>query len=202
MSGIRLLGGETDVSGEGVPSRGTDLGMSFVTNNVLYIQGHFNADGVSSANSSDQPDIGEVPVAIMGDTVTFLSESWKDNNTSLEPSAVTTEVSAAVVSGIRPPNVQGDNSYSGGAHNFARYLEGWSGKTSYLRGSMVCLYEAEVDFSKWSTTYYNPPNRGYGFNNLFKNGTFPPGTPLIRTYRRDNFREMTASEFSTTTSGL
>ena len=202
MSGIRLLGGETDVSGEGIPSRGTDPGMSFVTNNVLYIQGHFNADGVSSANSSYQPDTGEVPVAIMGDTITFLSENWNDSNTSLEPSAVTTEVSAAVVSGIRPPNVQGDNSYSGGAHNFARYLENWTGKTSYLRGSMVCLYEAEVDFSKWSTSYYDPPNRGYGFNNLFKNGTFPPGTPLIRTYRRDNFRDMTASEFSTTTSGL
>ncbi len=202
MSGIRLLGGETDVAGEGIPSRGTDPGMSFVTNNVLYIQGHFNADGVSSADSSHVPDTGEVPVAIMGDTITFLSENWDDSVTSLEPNAVTTEVSAAAVSGIRPPDVQGDNSYSGGAHNFARYLESWTGDTSYLRGSMVCLYEAEVDFSKWSTSYYNPPNRGYGFNDLFKNGTYPPGTPLLRTYRRDNFQDMSATEFATETSGL
>ncbi len=202
MSGIRLLGGETDVSGEGIPSRGTDPGMSFVTNNVLYVQGHFNADGVANANSSYQPDTGEVPVAIMGDTITFLSENWSDSNTSLKPNAKTTEVSAAAVTGIRPPDVQGDNSYSGGAHNFARYLENWSGDTSYLRGSMVCLYEAEVDFSKWSTSYYNPPNRGYGFNHLFKNGTYPPGTPLLRTYRRDNFQDMSAAEFATETSGL
>lgn len=202
MSGIRLLGGETDVAGEGIPSRGTDPGMSFVTNNVLYVQGHFNADGNVSATSPYQPETGELPVAIMGDAITFLSENWNDSVTSLEPNAVTTEVSAAAVSGIRPPDVQGDNSYSGGAHNFARYLESWTGDTSYLRGSMVCLYEAEVDFSKWSTSYYNPPNRGYGFNDLFKNGTYPPGTPLLRTYRRDNFQDMSATEFATETSGL
>lgn len=201
-TGVRLLGGETDVSGEGIPSRGSDPGMSFVTNNALYIQGHFNADGVSSATSSFEPEIGEVPVAIMGDSVTFLSNNWNDSNTSLRPNAVTTEVSAATVSGIRPPNVQGDNSYSGGAHNFPRFLERWTGDTFYLRGSMVCLYESEVDFSKWSTSYYNPPNRGYGFNNLFKDGTYPPGTPLLRTYRRDNFQDLSAAEFATKTSGL
>jgi len=201
-TGIRLLGGETDVSGEGIPSRGTDPGMSFVTNNALYIQGHFNADGVSSAASSYEPEMGEVPVAIMGDSLTFLSENWNDADTSWKPNAVTTEVSAAAVSGIRPPNVQGDNSYSGGAHNFPRFLESWTGDTFYLRGSMVCLYECEVDFSKWSTSYYNPPNRGYGFNYLFKDGTYPPGTPLLRTYRRDNYQKMTAAEFLSETSGL
>lgn len=201
-TGIRLLGGETDVSGEGIPSRGTDPGMSFVTNNALYIQGHFNADGISSAASSYEPEMGEVPVAIMGDSLTFLSENWNDADTSWKPNAVTTEVSAAAVSGIRPPDVQGDDSYSGGAHNFPRFLERWTGDTFYLRGSMVCLYECEVDFSKWSTSYYSPPNRGYGFNNLFKDGTYPPGTPLLRTYRRDNYQKMNAAEFASETSGL
>ncbi len=201
-TGIRLLGGETDVAGEGIPSRGTDPGMSFVTNNALYIEGHFNADGNASTASSYEPEIGEVPVAIMGDSVTFLSVNWDDSDTSLEPNAATTEVAAAAVSGICPPDKLGDDSYSGGAHNFPRFPERWTGDTFYLRGSMICLYECEVDDSKWSTSYYDPPNRGYGFNDLFKSGTYPPGTPFLRTYRRDNFVDMNAAEYATATSGL
>ncbi len=201
-TGVRLFGGETDVANEGIPSRGSDPGMSFVTNNALYIRGHFNADGVTTADSSHTPAIGEVPVAVMGDSVTFLSENWNDAITASNPVATTTEVSAAAVAGIRPPNVQGDNSYSGGAHNFPRFLENWSGQTFYLRGSMVCLYESEVDFSTWDTSYYSPPNRGYGFNNLFATGTYPPGTPLLRTYRRENYTNLSAAEFASQTSGL
>jgi len=138
----------------------------------------------------------------MGDSVTFLSESWNDAITVSNPIATTTEVAAAAVAGIRPPNVQGDNSYSGGAHNFPRFLENWSAQTFYLRGSMVCLYESEVDFSTWDTSYYSPPNRGYGFNDLFATGTYPPGTPLLRTYRRENYTNLSAAEFASQTSGL
>jgi len=201
-TGVRLYGGETDVSGEGIPSRGSDPGATFATNNAMYILGHFNADGSTSTVSSHLPETGEVPVAIMGDSITFLSESWNDSVTSLEPSASTTEVSAAAVSGTRPPNVQGDDTYSGGAHNFPRFLESWTGDTFYLRGSMVCLYESEVDFSVWSTSYYDPPNRGYGYNQLFATGTYPPGTPLLRTYRRENYQNMSAANFESTVSNL
>jgi len=201
-TGVRLYGGETDVTGEGIPSRGSDPGMSFVTNNALYVRGHFNTDGNTSTTSSYTPEAGEVPVAVMGDSITFLSESWDDSDTSVKPPASTTEVSAAAVSGIRPPDVQGDGSFSGGAHNFPRFLENWSGNTFFLRGSMVCLYESEVDFSTWSTSYYSPPNRGYGFNDLFASGTYPPGTPLLRTYRRESYRNLNASEYTSLTSGL
>lgn len=202
MTGIRLFGAETDVAGEGIPSRGTDPGMSFVTNNALYVQGHYNADGHMSSSSAYEPEIGEVPAAIMADSITYLSENWDDSDTSVKPDASSTEVAAATVSGIRPSNVQGDGNQSGGNENFPRFLEKWSGDTFNLRGSMVCLYESEVDFSVWSTSYYSPPKRGYGFNNLFKLGVYPPGTPLIRTYRRDNFQDMTAAEFTSETSGL
>ena len=201
-TGIRLIGAETDVAGEGIPSRGLEPGMSFVTNNALYIQGHYNADGQMSSNSAYDPDWGEVPAAIMGDSITYLSENWDDSDTSVKPNASSTEVSAATVSGIRPSNVLGDGNQSGGNENFPRFLEKWSGNTFYLRGSMVCLYESEVDFSIWSTSYYSPPKRKYGFNNLFKTGVYPPGTPLLRTYRRDNFQDMTATEFASETSGL
>ena len=212
-TGIRLFGGDTDEVGQGIPSLGFDPGMSFVTNNALYIQGNFNADGVTNGTSSHLPETNEVPVAVMGDSVSFLSKNWSDshyapdsdtgNVSNTKPNADTTEYAIAVVGGIRPGNVQGDGSLSGGNENFPRFLEKWSGKTFYLRGSLVCLYESEVDFSQWNTSnYYSPPNRAYGFNDLFKNGTYPPGTPLLRTYRRTSYESMSKAEFTTATSSL
>src|SRR5690606_33347364 len=49
QSGIRLWGGKTgdEYDKEGIPSRGKDEGLSFATNNAVYIKGHFNADGVT-----------------------------------------------------------------------------------------------------------------------------------------------------------
>ncbi len=202
-TGIRLYGAETDVVGQGVPSRGSDPGMSFVTNNALYIRGHFNADGAVSAVSSHAPETGEVPVAVMGDSVSFLSANWNDAVTTMSPAATTTEYSLAVVGGIRPSNVQGDGTYSGGNENFPRFLENWSGQYFYIRTSMVSLFESEVDNSIWgNVSYYSPPNRAYGYNELFAAGAYPPGTPLLRTYRRANYTGLTAAEFSSQTSGL
>ena len=212
-TGIRLLGGDTDEVGQGIPSLGFDPGMSFVTNNALYIQGHFNADGITNGTSSHNPETNEVPVAVMGDSVSFLSQNWSDSHyapdpdtgyvTNNNPYAGTTEYAIAVVGGIRPGNVQGDNSLSGGNENFPRFLEKWSGKTFYLRGSLVCLYESEVDFSQWGTSsYYSPPKRAYGFNDLFKNGIYPPGTPRVRTYRRTAYASMSKDEFASATSEL
>ncbi len=180
--------------------------MTFATNNVLYVQGHFNADGdTSSGDSAYQAEIAdELPVALMGDAVTFLSVDFTDAGIAAnnEPNADTTEVSAAVVSGTRPPNKQGDDTYSGGAHNFPRFLESWSGETFYIRGSLVCLYECEIDDSTWSTQYYNPPSRGYGFNSLFAEGTYPPGTPILRAYRRINYTNISQHEYNTAIAAL
>lgn len=203
FSGIRLHGAETDVPSEGIPSRGFNPGMSFVTNNALYLRGHFNSDGYTATTSAYTPETGEVPVAVMADSVIFLSENWDDSVTSMIPPAVTTEYATAVVGGIRPSNVQGDGSQSGGNENFPRFLENWGGEDFYLRGSMVCLYESEVDFSIWGhTSYYRPPYREYGFNKLFATGAYPPGTPLFRTYRRTNYTNLLPSKFNTVTSSL
>ncbi len=195
-SGVRLRYAQVGVSEEGIPSRGHDPGMTFVTNNVMYVQGHFNSDGSMSVSSSQTPEVNEVPVALMADAVTFLSESWDDDHPDMgdKPDASSTEVSAAVVSGIRPPNVQGDDTRSGGAHNFPRFLESWSGDTFYLRGSMVCLYECEIDRSEWNTSYYSPPNRAWGYNTLFDTYDVP-GEPRIRTYKRINHRSLSEAEY-------
>lgn len=199
-SGVRLWGGQTDRSGQGIPSLGADPGMSFATNNALYVKGHFNADGTlhdtsSSGNSSVVPEAGEVPVALYGDSVTILSESWDDSVTTKKPNASSTEIAAAIVSGLIPTDAAGNGRSSGGVHNFPRFLERWSSKDLYIRGALVCLYESEVDNSAWRIDYYSPPRRKWGFSQLFLNGTFPPGTPLLRSYRRINYTDLSESEY-------
>lgn len=199
-SGVRLWGGETDVSGQGIPSLGADAGMSFATNNALYVRGHFNADGNmhetwSSQNSAVVPEAGEVPVALYGDSITILSNQWDDSVTSNRPVASSTEISAAIVSGLIPSDADNNGKSSGGVHNFPRFLEKWSGKNLYIRGSLVCLYESEVDDSAWQINYYSPPGRKWGFNELFLNGVFPPGTPLLRTYRRVDYTDLSKAEY-------
>lgn len=207
-SGIRLYGGSTasSATGQGIPSKGTDTGFTVATNNALYVRGDFNADGVIESDSATAIDDGnEVPVSLMADTVTFLSNSWDDTIITQKPVASNTEVSAAVISGITAPYttrngvIHGEN---GGAHNFPRFLENWGGKTFAIRGSLVAMWEPEVDWSKFGGSYYSPPKREYGFNDLFKQGTFPPGTPMLRDYRRQNFRLITKTEFDQAVLGL
>lgn len=201
FTGLRLINGKTGVSGSGVPSRGTDKGFTLATNNALYVKGHFNADGNIGTNSATVPETGEVPCALFGDSVTLLSTNWDDGVETKKPDAADTEVAAAIVTGIRPSGAKGLAEGSGGAHNLPRFLEDWGGKKNVIRGSLVCLYESEVDFTIWSVDYYAPPNRNWGFSQLFRDGTFPPGTPLLRSYWRSDYRELTATEYASALAG-
>lgn len=201
-TGIRLYNGDTDETGQGIPSRGSDPGMTFATNNALYLRGHFNADGSlhqqgNASHSAVVPEDDEVPVAVFADSVTILSAAWDDatSHTTNKPQAADTEVAAAIVSGLIPTDAGGNGASSGGVHNFPRFLEKWSNKDMFIRGSMVALYESEVDTSTWSIAYYSPPRRKWGFNNLFKEGYYPPGTPLLRTYRRVDYKELSEEEY-------
>lgn len=105
-----------------------------------------------------------------------------------------TEISAALLTGIVPSNKNGSNQYSGGAHNFPRLLEAWSGALA-IRGSMVALFESRVATEPWSIRVYNAPARYWGFSELFAQGRYPPQTPRVRTYRRVDFRDVTAAEY-------
>ncbi|MCH6256567.1 hypothetical protein MLD52_08415 [Puniceicoccaceae bacterium K14] len=210
-TGIRLWGGDTDESGQGIPSRGTDPGMTFATNNALYIKGNFNADGVlhqesSSEHSAIEPEAGEVPVAVMGDTVTFISDIFDEasSHTTKNPNAPSAgmEVAVGIVAGIVPSNAEGNNKLSGGAHNFPRFLEKWSGKDFFIRGSLVCLYESEVDRGTYGGGYYSPPNRKWGFSEQYREGVYPPGTPLLRDMVRVDYRTLNKTEYETAIASL
>jgi hypothetical protein len=111
-------------------------------------------------------------------------------------------VNTAILGGIVPSQKYTSTEESGGSHNFPRFLENWGSVVFRYRGSMVCLYESEIANQTWSTSYYSPPNREWGFYNQFAKGIYPPGTPSSRSYYRVNFSYMTQAQYNTATTGL
>jgi hypothetical protein len=167
-------------------------GLTVASNNPIYIQGDFNTGGNPPSNSGNAADAvtpqvagyTRAPVSILADAITVLSNSWNDNLAGTAPNASNTTVNAAIVSGIVPTApVGGDGSYSGGAENFPRFLENWSGKTFTYYGSMVELYKSQQATGKWtnSPTVYSPPTRQWYFDNNFKIKP-PPGTIMLYSY--------------------
>lgn len=194
---------------------GYDEGFTLATNGQLYVKGHFNSDGLSSTGSSTETDDGvvigsvEPPASLFADAITILSNNFTDSKSKLSPSqrtATYTEVSAALVTGLLPtiPGVSGGHS-SGGAHNLPRFLEKWSSKEFRYRGSLVALYESEAGYKPMTSSFsswYSPPIRNWGFNDLFASGFYPPGTPNVRDFRRTDFRFMTETEYNAALEGL
>jgi len=179
---------------------GRNPGFTIATNNTMYVKGHYNADGLASTGSSTAPDSSsnpEPPAALVADAIMPLSEGYGFlASKQVRPRASGfTEFNAAMIQGLRPTGKGGDNSISGGNHNFPRFLENWQNIEFRYRGSMVALYESEIATQGTDTAYYHPPNRNWGFYDLFAQGIYPPGTPFMRSFRKINFRSLTASEY-------
>jgi hypothetical protein len=180
-----------------------DRGFTLATNNTLYVRGHFNADGNLATPSgvafteSDSVAAPDPPVALAADAITILSPNWSlANSVNTNPVAHHTEFCAAIVCGLMPTNKGGATVSSGGSHNFPRFLENWGGKTFRYRGSLVALFESEIQNQRWSTGYYSPPARQWGFFSEFARGNYPPGTPNVRSFRKVDFRFLTPAEFA------
>jgi hypothetical protein len=192
--GIRIKGGSK------IPSTGNynSMGLTIVSNNPVYVQGDFNTGGTGPAVPSNvdgsysnpanppNPQVSgytRAACSILGDAVTITSSGWAGASGALDASANTT-VNAAIVSGIVPTSpVGGDGAYSGGAENFPRFLEDWSGKMFTYYGSMVELFKSQQSVGKWSNniTVYSPPNRQWFFDNNFKIKP-PPGSIMVYSY--------------------
>lgn len=195
--------GSSYVPGIPAPSWSSATGTTVATNNTMYIYGHYNADGSSSTGSMSAVDNSIEPAAsLVADSITFLSPNWVDANSmksysSYRVASSFTEVSAAIISGIVPTNSDGKKCRSGAVNNLPRFLENFSNRTFRYRGSMVVLYKSELGSENFATgTYYNPPIRNWGFNSLFENGVYPPGTPNIRTYKRVDSKYLSADEWA------
>lgn len=213
------------INGQQLPNpsfaQGVDIyGTTIATNAPVYVEGNYNANGVRESDAETSPDAPyadlyrpntkyeEAAAAIIGDAVNFLSTDWEDDSSweGLSNRRIgnnPTEVSAAIISGIVPTGKGGNTQYSGGVENFPRFLEDWGNNRSrhpfVYRGSMVALYESEVQDERWGHgNVYTPPERAWGFNTMYALGKYPPGMPYLRHYKRVNFRWIDEDEFEAT----
>ena len=194
---IRLVHGELG----NVPVRpdGNFGGFTLASENPAYILGNYNANngGFGDPHSSS---------AVLADTVTLLSNNWRDLNSFTSPAdtagrlATTTWYRVAIASGkninFPRPNLAGipnDFGTDGGVHNFLQFLENWGGDTANYRGSMVSLYYSAyaTGVFKCCGMVYNPPTRSYAFDTDFLDiSRIPPGTPKFRDVVNVGFQQV------------
>lgn len=166
-------------------------GLAVVSENPVYVQGHYNA-GPTSFNTTHSA------CSIITDAVTLLSGAWSDYGSFVQPyesrNRVPTETwyRMALMGGkgqfyaTPPSSLAGSD---GGVNNFIRYLEMWSGRTVHYRGSFVSLwyhrqavypFRAAYSSGNNNNTYF-PPNRDYQFDTDFLQfNLLPPLTPMFR----------------------
>lgn len=175
--------------------------LSFLTMSASgYTSGWMNTK-VSPTNTSDgavaiAPFIGtpkkstasNSPMDPLPSGVTDDPTTWANIKTfrAIKWPAAPTEISAGFIVGLTPSakspiSAAHDGNNSGGLHNLPRFLEAWgSGTNCAIRGSMVVMFESQVAWEPWSLRVYGPPNRLWGFNNMFRNFDFSDDIPATR----------------------
>lgn len=173
-----------------------DAGLTVVSQNPVYIQGDYNtgtttnpnavpANSTGNPTNTDNPTVSgytRKPASVCADAVMFLSNNWNDANSSRTLSnrqATNTTYNTAILAGFMPSGWQPPSGsaygYSGGANNYPRFLETWSGDACTYYGSMVQLFESRTFTGKWDTgNIYSPPQRRWNYDTLFNNNP-PPG---------------------------
>jgi hypothetical protein len=182
-------------------------GLSIASENPVYVQGNYNATKQADLTTPLEVTGGNwtsVPASIVADAVTMLSVNWKDSNSFSSPyvrtgrKATTTFYRTAIISGKNKNfvvNNAKDYGTDGGAHNFFRMIEDWSGQTFWYRGSIVSLYysqEAMSSFKSNAGNVYDVPTRQFSFDTEFLNfEKLPPRTPMFRDINRLGFTRVT-----------
>jgi hypothetical protein len=178
------------VNGRYLPTKG----LTVATRLPLYVQGHFNAPDITVGLTNTS---STKPASLLGDAITVLSPSWRDDYSSSSDAAdrvaQNTTVNAAFLAGIvQTTNSLGTKRYSGGVENFPRFLESWSSKTLTYNGSMVVMFPSQFAKNWWvapaNSAYYNAPNRKWAFDlNFLDYNKLPPATPLVRKLVRSKW---------------
>lgn len=180
-NGVGIKRGIRIANGTLIPAKG----LTVASPNPVYIQGDFNTGLNPPSNSGDptKPQAANYtrqPCSVIADAVNILSNAWDDAKAGTKPAASPTTINSAIVSG----NVTNGLGfvYSGGAENFPRFLENWSGQAITYYGSMIQLYQSRQSIGAWGKpNVYNAPTRKWFFDTNFKLN-MPPGADVFNTY--------------------
>lgn len=181
--GVRVFGAST----LSFPALADPTGITVVSDQAMYAQGHFNNTGTWQ------------PAALIGDTINVISQGYwttacmtnctndRQSNLSLgDPlrDAASTVVNAAFLGGI---DTTVGGTYNGGLENYPRFHEDWGGRTFTYSGSFVSLGVPAHQNGVWCGTggsltsgcnIYNPPTRTWNYEPRFNDAkNLPPLTP-------------------------
>ncbi len=210
-----LIAGDMEPKAVRLKNGGTlpDAGLTVVSENPVYIQGDYNTGSTTATvntvpsnnggnpSNTDSPTVTgytRKPAAVIGDAVMLLSNSWSDTNASSSISsrpAAHTTYNTAIISGYMPtgyqPPVGAAYGYSGGANNFPRFLEDWTGQSCTYFGSMVELFESTAFTGQWQlNNVYRPPARMWNYDTNFTT-TPPPGSVTGTVWSRGTWAKWT-----------
>jgi hypothetical protein len=190
-------------------SAGADLPgpLSIVTDRGMYIQGDYNN---FAANA------GKQPAALIGDTITALSNSCASVTTGMLDCGViaatnvatATSVNAAFLSytdisngNIGSAGFPTIKNYSGGLNNYMRMVEDWTGQNFNYTGSFVSLgapqeYSGRYRAGSSNNTsfvpdgsYYDVPIRNFSYDTDFDAfDKLPPLTPKVIYLQQETFK--------------
>jgi type II secretory pathway pseudopilin PulG len=180
-------------------------GFTVGSENPVYVQGDYNSNNTDASFGGGADTLGMAAAGIVADTVTLLSDNWRDwNSIVLDPmnlgnrNAATSYYRVAIAAGKNinfpyPGNgTANDFGTDGGVHNFLRYIENWGCCTLWYRGSIASLYYSTyaTGVYKCCSVVYSPPTRAYSFDTDFNtiNG-LPPGTPTFRDIDNLSYRQ-------------
>lgn len=185
-------------------------GLTVVAENPVYVHGNYNANESADFSTGWSNQTGNVPAAVVGDAITLLSRNWTDAQSFASPNnysgrtATTTAYRFAALAGKglsfpycgstcgTPGDLFGTD---GGAANFLRMLENWSGQTTGYRGSLISLHinRQAIGTYKFGGTnnVYNAGARAFTFDiNFLTPALLPPGTPMFRDVNTLQFRQI------------
>lgn len=184
--GIRLKNGSTLPTDYSTSTSG----MTFVSENPVYIQGNYNTGGNPTSNSGTytSPTVSgytRKDAAVVADSINILSGAWVDSNSDKSISsriATSTTVNAALVTGEVP---SAGGSYSGGGENFVRFLEDWQKNSQNFTyyGSMVELFNSAQGIGAWnpSASVCKMPGLHLYYDTGYQDSS-PPGKLQIAAY--------------------
>jgi hypothetical protein len=171
-------------------------GLTVTSENLVYVQGHYNANDGGFGDPHTQ-------AAVIADAVTLLSTAWNDwfslSSPHFPQTAAPTYYRFAVAAGTslsydRPAGTPTDFGTDGGVQNLMRLLEDWTGDTLYYRGSLAPLWisrQARGSF-KCCRNVFKPPTtlvfeHDTDFLDMRKQ---PPATPHITDVNITGFRQI------------
>ena len=178
-------------------------GLTVVAENLVYVQGNYNA----TTSTTAEPN---VPAAIVADAVSLLSNNWKDYMSFRYPNSFSASIRNATTTGYRFAVIAGKSKSfpwpsagsphylfgtDGGVGNFLRLMEDWdiSGVSINYSGSIVSLFHSRqaTGTFKYGSNVYDFGDRNFKFDSDFLlPALLPPGTPMFRDVNTLTFRQI------------